>query len=162
MNYLVMGILVFVFFGGLKIVFSLIPVVFALFFQFLPMILLYFFIRSFFKNQRLGGHVQARGRDHTRFVELLVGILIHAVHADGDVDDRELKVIRDFFSVNMGFSGVQREWVNDLISKSLSHPPSLSQLVSELNRSFGYDSKIILLQLVYRVVMSDKRFLRRV
>jgi DnaJ like chaperone protein len=84
--------------------------------------------------------------------------LVHAVRADGRVDEQEIFIIKDFFRTNMGFNAVKMEWVEDLISSALNQAVPLEELCTEFNQKFNYESKMILLQLVYRIIVSDDVF----
>jgi DnaJ like chaperone protein len=150
--------MIFVFYVGFKFLSAVLPGLVLIFFQLLPFIIILYFVNALIKARKLHGHTVARGGDHTQFVELLVLCLIHMVKADGKIDPRELQVIRQFFQVNMGFVGIQMDWINDLINRHLSNPVPLDVVTQELNSKFNYESRLILLQLLYRVAFSDNDY----
>ena len=144
--------------GLILIIFFFATVGLSLILNFLPFILIIYFVNNAFKIQSIQQGISDRTQDHTRFVELLINILVHAFKADGIIDERELAVARNFFSQVMGFKSQQMVWVNDLINVSIKSNYQLNEVTEEFNRSFNYDSKLIVLQLVYRVVVSDQDF----
>lgn len=152
------GLVLFFFFGGLRFLVQLLPGLFYLFFQLLPLLIVVYLATLIWRSYRLSHHTGERGPSHTQFVELLIYCMIHVVKADGRVDPREIAVIRQFFQVNMGFVGIQMAWVDDLINRHLRSPLAFEVVMEELNRNFNYDSKLILLQLLYRIAYSDNDF----
>jgi DnaJ like chaperone protein len=158
-NFFLLGLMFFIFFGGFKLIFVLVPLVFALFFNFLPLILLFFVARQIFgrisKNSKINQFVQHDTVEHKRFVELLIHILVHAMKADGKVDEREKQVIFGFFRANLKYKQAQLLWVQDLVSGAIKKSYPLAELCAEFSQRFNYASRLILLELVYHVVMSD-------
>ncbi len=49
-------------------------------------------------------------------------------------------------------------WINDLIRHAQSNRVPISESLSEFRTRFSYQSRLIALQLVYRVVMADQIF----
>jgi len=155
-NFFILLIIVFFLFGGIRFFLALSALVFAVLFPILPMIIGGIIVFTILRNSRLSTYTQSKGVHHSRFVELLIHILIHVVEADGRVDDKELSVISSFFRISMQFSTTQLQWVRDLMDHSIKSKPDLDVLCDEFNSFFNYQSKLILLQLVYRVVYSDE------
>jgi DnaJ like chaperone protein len=52
---------------------------------------------------------------HDRFVEILVHLLVRLAEVDGNLDRREVTVIRDFFEREFGYSGERLLQIRDLI-----------------------------------------------
>ena len=152
------GVLLFIIAGGFKLLLVVTGLLFAVIFQFFPLIVLFFLFRGVFKRFRLGSYVNSQSIGRDRFVQLLIRLLVHAVKADGHVDERELGVIRQFFQTNLGFTGVKLAWVNDLLDHALRTPADLTDVCREFSQNCGYDAKLIALQLVYRVLLADGSF----
>ncbi|MEK9656909.1 MAG: DnaJ domain-containing protein [bacterium] len=154
-NFFWLGIVLFLFFGGFRTLFLFIPLIFS----FLPIIVTAFVVyqisKGIGKNFRLGKHVNLGSKSRSRFMELLVHILIKAVQADGKVDQRELHVIRQFFKLNLRLSSMDMTWVNDLIQHSLKSSFSLNELCAEFQQ-FDSQARLILLELVYQVMAADQ------
>ena len=85
----------------------------------------------------------------------MVHVLVAAMKADGKVDSAEVTVIKSFFQQNLGYQGVSVEWVSDLIEKAQKESYPIELLCQEINMNFNRDAKLILLQMVYRVVAAD-------
>ena len=158
-NFIWLGILLFIALGGFRTLLLFIPVIFSL----LPILLTGFFVFKLFggisKNFRLGQHVGGSSKERSRFMELLVRILIKAVQADGKVDQRELQIIRQFFQQNLRLSQMDMTWVEDLISHALKSEESLLALCQEFQH-FDPQAKLILLELVYQVLYADGQMSR--
>jgi len=93
--------------------------------------------------------------DHKRFVELLIHILCHVIHADEHVDQREIVTIRNYFQSQLGFSETQMNWVQDVIDAGLKRPSSVDALCEEFNTQFDFSSRLLLTQLLYQVALAD-------
>ncbi len=158
-NYRWIFFILFLFLGGFRLITILLPLLIALLIQILPLIFFIYIITRFVKginlNNNLNSYKKSDSIDHSRFVELLIHILIKVVKADGHIDNREIQVIRNFFSQKMHYRRIQMIWVNDLIKYALSNSFPLEDLCSEFNNKFNYESRLILLDLVYQVVLSD-------
>jgi DnaJ like chaperone protein len=160
--YFLIGLLVFILFGGLRLVFLLIPIIFALFFNLLPLLLVFYILRRIIPtirhNHRLNLHLHRSTKEHSRFVELLIQILIHIVKADGHVDQREINVITNYLYKLMNYNELDILWINDLIKKALEKNYPLETLCAEFNTKFNYESKLMLLELVYAIAFADGKY----
>lgn len=143
---------------GFKVLFLVIPLLLAVVFNLLPIFLLFYLVRRALSTQKIQEGISHRSQDHTRFVELLVHILVHAFKADGQIDSREIAVTKAFFVQVMGFNSAQMAWVQSLMDVAIKANHPLDEIVEEFNRSFNHESKMIVLQLVYRVVFADHHF----
>ena len=159
-NYLILGLLMMMFFGGFQILFVTVSIFSLLIIRFFPLILISFFLYRFFKktkyNARMGNFVNSNPLDKSQFVELLIRVLIHSVKADGKVDQKELQVIYHFFEFNLQYNPTQMQWVRDLVQHSLKTGVPLNELTSEINASYSLDIRLIILQLVYRIIYADE------
>jgi DnaJ like chaperone protein len=155
-NYLMIGLLMFFLFGGFQLFFViLIP----LFFKLLPFFIIVYFIRRLFGksrlNQRLGAYTYSQPNERSEFVELLIRVLCLCVKADGKIDNRELLAIENIFRVQFKYTPLQVSWIKDLIGHSLKKPENIDVICVEVNEKFDHQSKLLLLQMVYHVVLSD-------
>ena len=158
-NFLILGLLMMLFFGGFKILFITISIFSVLIFRFLPLILIGYLIYNVFKRtqyrSRMGDFVNTNPLAKRQFLELLVRILVHAMKSDGKVEQSELNVVYGFFQQNLGYNMMQMQWVRDLVDHALKSNESLEGIISEINHTQNKDVKLIILQLVYRVVYAD-------
>jgi DnaJ like chaperone protein len=156
-NYLIIGLLMFFLFGGFQLLFF---VIIPLFFRLFPFLLILYLIRVFFGksrlNQRLGAYAFSQPNERSEFVELLIRVLCLCVQVDGRVDKRELIAIENIFRGQFNYKPLQLTWVKDLINHSLKNPANLDETCKEIDQKFDHQSKLLLLQLVYHVVLSDE------
>ena len=83
---------------------------------------------------------------------------MHIAKADGKVTSAEIQVIRQFFISQMNFSGGKLAWLNDIIQSAQQSTEGLTGLAQEFTRQFGYESQLMLLNMVYNVAYSDGEF----
>lgn len=163
-NYGWMVLLFIVVFGGVPLVFTFLSVVFALLFNFLPLIAMGFIthrlIKAIGRNRTIHSTLNARSTHHKRFVELMVHIMIHIAKADGTISQSETQIIRQLFIQTLRFDSVQLQWVNDIIDAAKRSTDSLSDLAQEFSQQFEYESQLMLVNMVYNVAYSDGVFAR--
>lgn len=157
-GFILLGLVLLVVFGGIRLIFGLLGLIFMSIFQLFPLLiiggLVYYFSRYTQKDRNIGGYVNQFSQHKQQFVELTVRVLLLSAQSDGRVDDSELHTIRAFFRT-LGYSEHDMAWINDLILHATSNPASLDETIEEFNRLFNYQTKLILLELIYRVVSSD-------
>jgi len=156
----IIGILLFVLFGGFQLVIKLIGVSVALIANFFPLLILLFFLQLIFKRMSKNNAFRQFSQStpqHGRFVELLVRLIIHVVHADGKVDPREIESIKLFFERRLGYNTMQQLWVADLIQHALKENEPLDVITQNM-MAFEYEARLISLELLYGVALSDQHF----
>ena len=146
--------------GILAITFNLVSFLIGLFITFFPFLILIYVIKRAFRISTIRQAVIHRTQDETRFVELLINILVLTFKADGRVDQREIAVTKAFFIQILNYNTQQMKWIEDLIQVALRDNHSLEEITEEFNRSFNYETKMIALQMVYRVIYADNEFTR--
>ena len=152
--FLIIGSVMFLAFGGIKTLMSIFPALFSVLPGLIGGFVVFLLFRRVLQNQKMG-HSFGGNFERTRFVEILIRILIHAVKADGKVDQRELQSIESFFKHHMHYSHMQMTWVRDLIKHALHENTSLDELTQELQYHFQSDTHLLLLGLVYQITASD-------
>ncbi|MGC6367976.1 MAG: TerB family tellurite resistance protein [Candidatus Marinamargulisbacteria bacterium] len=161
-NYFWLLFLVLLMFGGFRTIFLLFGLVIAFLINFFPLIIAGFFVYRFVKrvghNRFVNASLTMKSDDFKRFVEIMVHILMHIAKADGNVSQSEIQVIRQFFISQMQFSGGKLAWLNDVIEAAQQSTESLTALTQEFTRQFGYESQLMLLNMVYNVAYSDGEF----
>ena len=155
-NFLWLGLIIFMMFGGIRTIFLLLPLVLVM----IPVIIGGYFLVSVLKlitqNATLGKTVNSHSVEKSRFVELLIHILVHLIKADGKVDHREIQLITQFFQYNMGYNESQVKWIRDLINHSIKQSLPLEEICQEFKVQFPGEPRILLLELLYRVASSDE------
>lgn len=160
-----LGITLLVLFGGINLLISLVGLFISTLVTFFPIIIFgYFIIKivgSMNKNSRINHTIKKTSIDHQRFTELLIRILAHVVQADGKVDDKEISVIIQYFHSKLGFPNSRNEWLVDLITYSINQRESLHELCDEFSSKFSYQSKLILIDMIYQVALADNHLHER-
>ncbi len=158
-NFLFLGLVILLLLGGLRLLAALISFTFGIVVSSLPLLLfLYIFFiitRTISKNRKISGYMYRAGDAHNRFVELLIHLLLGAAKADGEIKEKELLVIQNFFKEVLRYDSVQIMWIQDLIAYSQTTHPPLEEVAQEFNALYNEDTKLIALQLIYRVIFSD-------
>ena len=161
-NYSWLFFLIFLMLGGFRLIFLLFGIALALIINFFPLIIMgaiaYRFIKKVGRNRYVNSSLNTKSGEHKRFVEIMVHILIHIAKADGKVSQSETQMIRQFFIAQLNFSGAQIEWLNDIITSAKSSTDDIQLLAKEFNSQFGYESQLMLLNMVYNVAYSDGEF----
>ncbi len=161
-NYFWIVFLIFMMFGGFRLIFLLFGIVLALVINFFPLIIMgaiaYRFVKKAGRNRYVNSGLNSKSVHHKRFVEIMVHILIHIAKADGSISQTETQMIRQFFISQLNFSGPQLEWLNDTINAAKNSTDNIQTLASEFTLQFGYESQLMLLNMVYNVAYSDGVF----
>lgn len=141
-------------FGGAQ---GLINVLGAILFSGLTGVLLFiglFWGLTYYIQKKVSSYEDSQSESHNRFVWLLVRILVRIAKIDGELTRQEVSTIRTFFQYNLHYSQTQMLWVKDLIKDALKSTDSLETLLEEFHNSFGYEPRLILLELVYQILYS--------
>jgi DnaJ like chaperone protein len=161
-NYFWILFLLFIIFGGFRILLLLFGIAMALLINFFPLLIMgaiaYQFIKKANRNRFINSSLNTKSSDHKQFVELMVHILICIAKADGHISAAETQIIRQFFITQLHFSGAQLEWLNDTIASAKNTQLNMDALAKEFNSQFGYESQLMLLNMVYNVAYSDGQF----
>ncbi|MFC1617180.1 TerB family tellurite resistance protein [Candidatus Margulisiibacteriota bacterium] len=159
-NYFYIILIILFLTGGFRIVLGLFGFIIAIIIQFLPLIIFGFFIymifKSITKNAKINEYLSHSTEDHQKFVELTVRIIAYVIQADNKIDHREIEVVLSFFASRLGYAGNKLAWISDLIKSAINENPPLEELCREFNTVFNYESKLILLELVYNVAAADQ------
>jgi len=97
----------------------------------------------------------ARGVRSTRFVELLVALLVKLAEIDGELDRREVTAIRRFFEQRLGYRQEQLLWIRDLIKESRRSSQTVDSICQQLSAAYGLQERLIVLQVLVRVAEAD-------
>ncbi|MEK7299190.1 MAG: TerB family tellurite resistance protein [Candidatus Margulisiibacteriota bacterium] len=149
--YLIIGLLLIAGLGGFRFLASLMQNGFSLF---LVGLVLYWLISGIAGSGQVR-FFYASSANQEHFTASLVRILVHVIQADRHVDAREIQAILAFFQIYMHFDGHRINRISELIQTELKTPQPLSTLCQDFRQQFNYQSRILLLQLVYQVALSD-------
>lgn len=131
-------------------------------FNIFPLLILAYFIfittRSLRRSASIKSGIKDQSPDSRRFVELLIHILVHVMKADHKIEQREVESMFQFFAVRLQYSQFKMLWIADLLQHALQSHYTLESLCSEFSVKFNYESKLLLLELLYTVANSDNDF----
>ncbi|NQY75126.1 MAG: TerB family tellurite resistance protein [Candidatus Margulisbacteria bacterium] len=160
-NFLWIGLLILLFFGGFKLLLGIFGIVLVIFVNFLPMILIGWLLmtlaRSVKKNTSINDYLKHQSPEHNRFMELTVRTVVHVMKADGKIEESEKQLLFAFFAQVLRYGETEMTFVTDIFEKSVAHPHPLEELCIELSQ-FNYESRLLLIDLVYRIAMADHEF----
>lgn len=100
---------------------------------------------------------QSRSESQNEFVYLLVNILVHVAKIDGSVSRDELNTITNFFRQNLHYSDDKLLWVKELIKEAHRSSIDLNTLLLRFKSQFAYEPRLILLELIFRVIYSGQK-----
>lgn len=86
----------------------------------------------------------------------LVAILAHVAKVDGHVDQREIDTILTFFK-SLRFNTFQLDAIHRTLKFSITQNINLQSTCENFKKASNYESRIMLLRVVYLVVMADKK-----
>jgi DnaJ like chaperone protein len=111
---------------------------------------------SYFVRRKISEYERSQTETHNTFVFLLVNILVKVAQIDGKVTRAESATILRFFQYNLHYSQNQLLWVKELVREALKSDISLEQLLAEFRQKFAYEPRLILLELIYKVLFSNE------
>lgn len=156
-NYFGLGLLIFLMFGGIKTLFLLLPLL-----SFLPVLIFFYFgfklLRSITSNSRINENIKHDSGQRLHYVELMIHLTVHAIKADGKIDQREIQAVLTFFNTRLGFQSTKLLWVQDLIQYSLRKHYPLETLLLEMNSQFKENEKQLCMELLFSIMVSDDEF----
>ena len=116
-----------------------------------------FWAFTFYVRRKVSEYEESQTETHNKFVFLLVNILVKIAQIDGTVTRDEVKTIRHFFQYNLNYSQSQLYWVKELIKEALGSTATIESFLAEFKQSFGYEPRLILLELIYQVLYSNEK-----
>lgn len=90
------------------------------------------------------------------FARGLVGLLLGLAASDGSVSKDEVENFRNFFKEGLNASDSGVMLVERLMEEALQNPQDVEDLCEECRRFSGYQERLMLLDLLYRVAMADR------
>jgi len=94
-------------------------------------------------------------KNNNKNLELLCGLMIEAAYTDGQIDENELSKIK--LSLINVFAEDPKE-VNSVLEeakKNKDNSNSLHYYTSYINKNFDYDKKLLLIEALWEIVLSD-------
>ncbi len=94
-------------------------------------------------------------KDYNQNLELLSGLMIEAAYTDGQIDKSELDKIK------LSLVNIFQEDINEVnlvleeAVKNKNNSKSLHHYTSYINKNFDSDKKILLIEVLWEIVLSD-------
>ena len=88
-------------------------------------------------------------------LELICGLMIEAAFTDGKIEDSELKKIKLCLVNVFGENQEEVEVVLDEAIKNKNNSKSLHYYTSFINKNFDNDKKLLLIEALWEIVLSD-------
>lgn len=141
--------------GGAPLLFNVVGMVLMSVFIFFMMIVVGLWGFSLFIRHKVSQYESQQSEDRNQFVSLLVHILVKIAELDGQITRSEIATITNSFRVNLRYTQEQMFWVKELIKDATGSPASLDDLLTEFKGQFGYQPRLILVELVFQVLYSN-------
>lgn len=158
--YFLLGIMLISLFGGIRIITELFGVMLGLLINLFPLILvgigLYYIANTVKKNRTIDHQIHSQTVDNKRFCELFIHVITHVIKADDKTDHREIQAVLNYFRTRLNYPEEKLIWITDLLHYSEQKHFSLSEVCLEFSAKFNYEAKLLLLDLVYEVALSDQ------
>ena len=109
-------------------------------------------LKNIFSN-----NIDQNQEDDNKDIDILVGLLIEAANTDGNISEDELNKISS--SLVKVFKENPKD-VEESLSRALknkNNSQSLYFYTSKLNKSFSHEKKILLIEVLWEVILSDNK-----
>ena len=97
----------------------------------------------------------SEGQDGNKDLELLCGLMIEAAYTDGQIDESELSKIKSSLVNVFAEDNKEVELVLEEALKNKNNSKSLHYYTSFINKNFNDDKKLLLIESLWEIVLSD-------
>ena len=94
-------------------------------------------------------------KEDSKSLELLCGLMIEAAYTDGKIDEEEIKKIRLSLIYIFEENSDQVNIVLNNAIKNKNNSKSLHYYTSFINKNFAEDKKLLLIETLWEIVLSD-------
>ena len=94
-------------------------------------------------------------KEDTKSLELLSGLMIEAAYTDGQIDDIELNKIKNSLINVFDEDSNDVELVLNEALRNKNNSKSLNHYTSYINKNFSEDRKLLLIEALWEIVLSD-------
>ena len=94
-------------------------------------------------------------KEDTKSLELLSGLMIEAAYTDGQIDDIELNKIKNSLINIFDEDSSDVELVLNEALRNKNNSKSLHHYTSYINKNFSEDRKLLLIEALWEIVLSD-------
>ena len=103
----------------------------------------------------LNNHNSNEDNDDNKNLELLCGLMIEAAYTDGQIDESELNKIKLSLINIFGEEPKDVELTLEEALKNKNNSRSLHHYTSFINKNFDEDKKLLLIEALWEIVLSD-------
>ena len=94
-------------------------------------------------------------KDDTNDLEILCGLMIEAANSDGKIDNIEIEKINNSLISTFKEDEKQVQSVLEMAVKNKNNSKSLFFYTSKINKNYSYEKKLLLIEILWEVVLSD-------
>ena len=109
------------------------------------------FLKNILNNQN-----SQENEDNNKNLELLCGLMIEAAYTDGQIDTSELNKIKLSLINVFSEDPVEVNLVLEEAVKNKNNSKSLHHYTSYINKNFDEDKKLLLIEALWEIVLSDE------
>lgn len=109
-----------------------------------------------YMHKQAASYAASQTQERSRFVFLLINILVKIATADGHFTRAELNTILRFFQYNLRYNQEQMYWVKQMIKEARENKTDLELLLGEFRNTFAYEPRLLLLELVYQLIYTKQ------
>ena len=106
-------------------------------------------LRKFFEDTE---NVQNKTNQN---LETLCGLMIEAANSDGQIDNEEISRIKSVLINTFNEDKSEVENTLDIAIKNKNNSKSLHYYTSKINKNYSDETKILLIQILWEIVLSD-------
>lgn len=112
-------------------------------------------LKSFFEN-RIAGRDAATAEEQEHALQLATAaLLVEVMRSDFDASRQERRAIKQMLSKRFDIAGDEVERLVELAEQEVEEAVSLFQFTQLVDRSFDYDQKLRIMEMLWRVVYVD-------
>ncbi len=101
-------------------------------------------------------NTQNKSKEEYDYLSLLCGLMIEAANADGDISDEEIKKINNILINSFKENPLDVKTQLDKAIYNSNNSNSLFFYTSKFNKEYDYQKKILLIEKMWEIILSDK------
>ena len=94
-------------------------------------------------------------KDDINDLEILCGLMIEAANSDGKIDTIEIEKINNSLIKTFKENEKQVNTVLEMAIKNKNNSKSLFFYTSKINKNYSYEKKLLLIEILWEIVLSD-------
>ena len=94
-------------------------------------------------------------KDDINDLEILCGLMIEAANSDGKIDNIEIEKINNSLIKTFKEDEKQVHSILEMAVKNKNNSKSLFFYTSKINKNYSYEKKLLLIEILWEIVLSD-------